>query len=216
MSAFPALEEALDEAAHRHYGRKRRRLRWRFAVPALATIAAAASVAVIALPEPASPPPAKPQPAARVTVATLDRSHAYARRPDTARYDPAHQPRVAHADLPSLAERLRRPIPYPPGMVDDFDWAATPSDPRDMSSINNALEVQNLVEFRAGCLWLLYWLGTTDPRERRAAASVLADVPQFPRLRVTGPRMWRRIAKLAAAGDALELRAIQPGQCHGM
>lgn len=216
MSAFPALEEALDQAAHRHYGRKRRRLRWRLAVPALATAAVAASIALIARPEPAAPPSVKPQPAARVTVATLDRSRAYARRPDTPKYDPAHQPRVAHAALPAVAARLRQPIPYPPGMSDDFDWAAVPSDPRDMSSIGNALEMQSLIEFRAGCLWLLYWLGTTDPRERRAAASVLADVPHFPRLRVTGPRMWRRIAELAAAGDALELRAIQPGQCHGM
>ena len=140
-------------------------------------------------------------------------SHALTLAPDPERG--ARTP-VAHAELAAVAADLRRAIPYPPGLEDRFDWAATPPGPYDMASINHREEVQMLLEFRAGCLWLRYWL-SADPAGRAAAATVLADVPKWPHRRLAGDgSLWPEIAAAAARGDAAALAEAQRGDCLGV
>jgi hypothetical protein len=207
MSTFPQLEEALEAAAHRHYGRRRRRFAWRPIVPAVA-VAAAAAAALLLAPGGAAPPPQE-RPAATVPEQTLARSHALTLAP----LPPQTRTPVAHADLPALAADLERSLPYPPGVEDRFDWAATPPGPYDMSSINYREEVEALLEFRAACLWLRYWL--TDASGRAAAATVLAEVPDWPYQRRAGSR-WGEIAAAAARADAVALAEYATGQCAGL
>ena len=209
MSTFPQLEEALEAAAQRHYGRRRRRLSWRPFVPAVA-VAAAAAAALLALPDNGTPPPAQERPAATVPALTLERSHALTQAP----LPEQSQTPVAHADLAAVAAEIRRSMPYPPGFEDQFDWAATPPGPYDMSSINYREEVHMLVEFRAACLWLQFWLVAAAPG-RTAAAAVLADVPDWPYQRRAGSR-WGEIAAAAARGEAAALAEYERGQCYGM
>ena len=154
MSTFPDLEAALEAAAHRHYGRRRRRLSWRALAPAVA-VAAAAAAMLVALPARTEPPArdGRPRDGAGAHARALPR----ARRSRPTRNAGSRTP-VAHAELAAVAADLRREIPYPPGLEDRFDWAATPPGPYDMASINHREEVQMLLEFRAGCLWLRYWL----------------------------------------------------------
>jgi hypothetical protein len=209
MSTFPQLEEALEAAARRHYGRRRRRFSWRPFVPAVAVAAAAAAV-LIALPD-GSTPPAPERPAAAVVPAlTLARSHALTRVP----LPKQSRTPVAHAALPAVAAELRRSLPYPPGVEDRFDWAATQPGPYNMSSFNYREEVHMLLEFRAGCLWLQYWLAA-DAAGRAAAATVLADVPDWPYQRRAASR-WGEIAAAAARGDAAALTGYERGHCFGM
>ncbi len=213
MSTFPQLEDALEAAARRHYGRRRRRFSWRPFVPAVA-VAAAATAAVLTLPHGSSPPAPDRPPAAAVPALTLARSHALTQVPGPAR--PIGRTRVAHADLPAVAAEIRRSIPYPPGLEDRFDWAATPPGPYDMSSINFREEVQMMVEFRAGCLWLQFWLAADAPG-RSAAAAVLADIPEWPYQRnLGGGSRWPQIAAAAARGDVATLTTYERGECAGM
>ncbi len=211
MSTFPQLEEALEAAAQRHYGRRRRRFAWRPFVPTVA-VAAAAATALLALPA-RSTPPAFDRPAATVPALTLARSHALTRAPSPSR--PSGRTPVEHADLAAVAAELRRSIPYPPGLQDTFDWAATPPGPYDMSSINYREEVQMLVEFRAGCLWLQYWLAADAPG-RVAAATVLADFPDWPYQRTLGGSRWPQIPDAAARAAGAALAEYERGDCVGM
>ena len=83
-----------------------------------------------------------------------------------------------------------------------------------MSSFNYREEVHALLEFRAGCLWLQYWLAT-DAGGRAAATAVLADVPDWPYQRRAASR-WGEIAAAAARGDAAALTGYERGHCFGM
>ena len=177
MTLLPALEEALDEAAHRHYGTRRRRS-LRPLLPVLA-IAACAGVAVLALPGRTDRPVQEPQPP--VPAATLSLSRALAQAPDL-RDLRTSAPVIAHLDLPAVADAFEDATPYPPGRRDTFDWRSTAAGPRDMRSINFAREVRSLVEWRAACIWLRYWLDG-DAAARQAANVVLGDVPSWPTLR---------------------------------
>lgn len=213
MAAFPELEAALDAAARRHY-RRRRRFSWRFAVPAVAVAAGcAAALALAPSPEPvAEPGPAR---APGVPAETLARSHALTLAPATQRrLRPGIDEPVPHADLPAVAAQLERQTPYPPSGRDTFNWAATPSDPRDMSSINYRNDIQGLVEFRAGCLWLRYWLAS-EGAARQAATAVLTDVPEWPSRRGRSGTA-RKAAERATAGDHAAVAAIAAGDCAGM
>ena len=209
MSTFPQLEEALEAAARRHYGRRRRRFTWRRLTPAVA-VATAAAAALIALPDGAAPPAPPERTAAAVPPLTLARSHALTQAP----LPRSSRTRVAHADLPAVAAELRRAIPYPPGVRDRFDWAATPEGPYDLASLNYREDVQMLVEFRAACLWLQFWLATDAPG-RAAAATVLADVPDLPHQLRSATR-WGQIAAAAAREDAAAVAEYEAGQCAGM
>jgi hypothetical protein len=213
VTTFPALEAALEEAAHWHYGRRRRPFRsWRLAVPAVAA-ALAASAAVIALPDEPAPRPERPAPNA-IPAATLERSRALTRAPDVS-WDSTEV--VTHDELARVAESYELQTPYPPGGRDTFDWAATPSDPLNMASISRRLEVQRLVEFRASCIWQAYWLAVEAPAARRAAAAVLADVARWPTWRrPSSAARAERVAASAARGDGATIAENYRGDCSGM
>ncbi|HWK26512.1 MAG TPA: hypothetical protein VNS09_08120 [Solirubrobacter sp.] len=261
MSAFPELEAALDEAARRLYGRRRRWLGLRGRVPsksrrravaatahatatplgtpppaatatplgtpppaatasprgaaarrgarawlprAVAALACAGAVVVaVALvraePERAAAPPTAAAPVA-VPAHTLALSRALAAAPAIA-HD-ADRTVIPHAELPAIAAAEQARTPYPPGQSDTFDWAATPADPRDMTSINYRAEVTMLVQFRAACIWLRYW--TASAGEQRAAATqVLTDAVRWPALRKL--HTWSAVPAQAAAGNAAAL-----------
>jgi hypothetical protein len=213
MTTFPALEAALDEAAHRHYGRRRRRRlpRLRVLVPALAV--ACALVALATVPDRTVAPAQEGQVAGPpVPAATLALSHALTQLPAP----PKHQisdPVLAHADLPAVADALEQQTPYPPGQRDAFDWLSTAPGPTDMASINFATEVQGLVEYRAACIWLRFWLASaSDGAARQAAAQVLGDVPAWPTLRAH-PGNWADVPAQAAAGDVAALLAQNQAGC---
>ena len=82
-----------------------------------------------------------------------------------------------------------------------------------MASINYRNDIQGLVEFRAACLWMRYWLASEGlPAQRRAAATVLADVAAWPSQRgQAGAR--RELAEQAAAGDAAAVSATVARYC---
>jgi len=211
MTTFPELEAALDAAAHRHYGR-RRRLPWRPLVPAVA-LALACAAALAVFPRSGPPPGAGPAQAPGVSAETLALSHALTLAPATQPLRPAVDQPVPHAELPAVAAEYERRTPYPPSGRDAFDWAGTPADPHDMASINHRKDIQGLVEFRAACLWMRYWLASEDlPAQRRAAVTVLADVAAWPSQRgQAGAR--RDVAEQAAGGNAAAVSANVANSC---
>ena len=155
---------------------------------------------LVALPGGAEPARARGRPPAAVPARTLVLSHALTLAPDP---NAGHATPVAHAELAAVAADLRRDIPYPPGLEDRFDWAATPPGPYDMASINHREEVQMLLEFRAGCLWLRYWLsadagGPGGGRDRARGRPERGRTGGSP----ATARAGREIAAAAARGDA--------------
>ena len=198
MTLLPALEAALDEAAHRHYG-KRRGFSLRPLLLPAAAIAACAAAIVLSLPGRADTP--APEPEASVPAATLALSHALAQAPDIPDFRTS-APVIPYAALPAVADAFEDVTPYPPGRRDTFDWLSTAPGPHDMASINFAREVRSLVEWRAACIWLRYWLDG-DAAAREPATVVLGDVPSWPTLR-GHPGNWADAATQDAA--ALELR----------
>ncbi len=214
MTTFPELEAALDAAAHRHYG-KHRRPSWRPLVPA-AALALACAAALAVFPRSGPPPEAGPAQAPGVSAVTLALSHALTLAPATQPLRPDLDQPVPHAELPAVAAEYERRTPYPPSGRDTFDWAGTPADPHDMASINYRNDIQGLVEFRAACLWMRYWLaGESVPAQRRAAATVLADVAAWPSQRhQAGAR--RELAEQAAAGNAAAVSATVASDCSQM
>ena len=213
MTTLPALEAALDEAAHRHYGRRRRpRLpQFRVLVPALAV--ACALAALVTLPDRSAAPAHEGQVSGPpVPAATLALSRALTQRPAPGKHQ-VSDPVLAHADLPSVAETFEEQTPYPPGQRDAFDWLSTAPGPTDMASVNFATEVQGLVEYRAACLWLRFWLASAnDGAARQAAAQVLDDVPAWPTLRAR-PGNWADVPAQVAAGDVAALLAQNQAGC---
>lgn len=211
MTAFPALEAALDAAAHGHY-RRRRRLRWRVGGPVLA-LACVVALTLLLRPTPVRQAGSVRAPA--VPAATLQLSHALTLAPVPSP-EPVLDDPVAHADLPAIAAEYERRTPYPPSGRDTFDWAALPADPHDMASFNYRRDIQMLVEFRAGCLWMRYWLATEAHVEaRRAATAVLADIPAWPARRHQ-PGSARAVAEQAAAGNAAAVAETVRTDCSRM
>jgi hypothetical protein len=85
-----------------------------------------------------------------------------------------------------------------------------------MASINYRNDIQWLVELRAACLWMRYWLATEHlPAARQAAATVLADIPAWPSLRARAAGA-QEMARQAAAGDAAAVAATVASDCAGM
>jgi hypothetical protein len=211
MIILPALEAALDEAAHRHYGRRRFHVPWRrVLVPALALGCALAALMTLtgratgpAQEQPVGPP---------VPEATLAQSRALTQAPGIPKFT-GREPVIAHADLPAVADAYEDATPYPPEGRDLFDWASTAAGPYDMSSISYAKDVQMLVEWRAACIWLRYWLASEgDAEARRAAALVLGDVPAWPTRRES-PGNWADVPALVAAGDVAALDTQNRADC---
>jgi hypothetical protein len=212
VTTFRALEAALDAAAHRHY-RRSRRIQRRVGAPVVA-FACVAMLALLLRPDPVLE--GGPAQAPGVPAATLALSHALTLAPPRQPLRPKVDEPVPHAALPAVAAEYERQTPYPPSGRDTFDWAATPDDPHDMASINYRTDIQGLVEFRAACLWMRYWLATEGlPEAQQAAATVLADIPAWPshRARAAGPR---QVARDAAAGNAAAVAATVGTDCARM
>ncbi|MDA0166963.1 hypothetical protein OM076_42275 [Solirubrobacter ginsenosidimutans] len=207
MSTFPALEAALDEAAHRHYGR-RRRPRWRAMVLPAAAIGCVLG-ALVVLPSPTAGPVEERPAAPPVPETTLALSRALTQAPAIPEFT-GREPVIAHADLPAVADGFEDQTPYPPLERDPFDWLSTAPGPTNMASVNFAKDVQGLVEFRAACIWLRYWLAV--PEGRQAAAAVLADAPSWPSLR-DSPGNWADVPAQLAAGDLAALDAQNRADC---
>lgn len=208
MSAFPALEAALDAAAHRHYRRHRLGAwaRW-VAAPALAVCAAALVIAL--LPE---QPAAGPAGAPPVTVpaVTLALSQALTLTPVTSQGD-----LVEHTRLRAAAAEIAARVPYPPGAGESMPWERTPADRTGMASVTQRAAIQSLVEYRAACTWLALWLfayGEGNAPALASATAVLQDIPRWPTQRgsLADPYErtvgWSLVARAAAAGDPAPLR----------
>jgi hypothetical protein len=212
MSTFEELEAALEAAAQRHYGRRRSRVP-RFAGSSLAVACVAVVVVLAATPAPEDPVAGVGVPPVTVPASTLAVSHALTLAPR------ATDVRVPHASLAAVAREVSRAVPYPPGMADTFDWAATPDDPQNMSSINYRVEVESLIQYRASCLWVRFWVSMYDAGNAGALAAatrVLADVPSWPALRFDrgdGREWWTTLAAQAAARDPGPLRAEVARNC---
>ena len=217
MSVFPGLEDALDAAAHRRFGRRRSRhwARW-VAAPALAVCAAALVVAVLPGEEPGGRAAGIPRPVT-VPAATLALSAAL-----TAAPVPRVGERVGHAELRAVATEIAARVPYPPGAGESMLWEGTPAGPTDMASINDRATVQFLVEYRAACTWATFWLfafGEANAPALASATAVLQDVPHWPTQRATledkfeRTAGWNAVAPAAAARDAGPVRAYATANC---
>lgn len=132
---------------------------------------------------------------------------------------------VPHAQLPAVAAEIAIQVPYPPGAGESMDWAGVPADPQDMGTVAYRADVQFLVEYRAACTWLAFWLFAHQGREAVALASataVLQDIPHWPSLRgaLEDPYErtvgWPLMARAAAAGDVAPLRQYAAGNCRGV
>jgi hypothetical protein len=220
VTEFPALREALAEAAQRRYGRRVRRPRMPVVlVRRAAVVVGAAVVAIAALS--VVPRGHDPEPAARVPAQTLRLSRELTQAPvvlPSGRDD--NRVRVAHSDLPRVAAEIERRTPYPPGISDDFDWAATPSSATAMGSIGFRSDVQALIESRAHCLWLHYWLNANARGAAAAAAdaaTVFADAPAWPTMRANQGGVREAWAADAAAARRGDVAAVQRAtlDCHG-
>ena len=210
MSTLPALEAALDEAAHGHYGRRRRFAWGRILVPAPALACAAA--ALVTLPGRTGGPARERSVAPPVPDATLVLSHALTRAPSLPWFT-GREPVIAHARLPAVAEGFENRTPYPPAERDTFDWLSTAPGPASMAKIGYAKDVEGLVEFRAACIWLRFWLARHgDPLARQAAASVLRDAPSWPSLR-DSPGNWAHVPAQLAAVDVAALSEQNRADC---
>jgi hypothetical protein len=209
VTTLPALEAALDEAAHRYYGKQPRRSRWRLVVIPAATVAASAAV-LLALPSRTQGPAQAPPPEPPVPPATLALSRALTQAPPLPDFR-VDAPLVAHADLAAVADAYENETPYPPGRRDTFDWASTAVGPYDMSSINYARDVRSLVQWRAACIWLNYWLQSAA-ESRIAAAVVLGDVPSWPSLRAH-PGNWADVPAQVGLQDTAALQLQYRNDC---
>ena len=213
MSVFPALESALDAAAYRRVSRPRSWGGW-VAAPALAVCAAALLVALL----PADIEQAASAPPVVVPAETLARSGALTTAP---RPEPRGAP-VRHAQLRAVAGEIAARVPYPPGAGESMDWEATPPGPSDMASINDRATVQFLVEYRAACTWVTFWLfalASANEPALAGATAVLQDVPRWPTQRATladpyeRTAGWNAVAPAAAARDAGPVRVYARGNC---
>ena len=170
MTTFPELEAALDAAAHRHYGAPAPVLGRASPVPALAL--ACALAALMALP-------------VRTGARALQRPRRRGspRRPLALSHAPwrsapdapaAAAPRPARLRTPSCRRSPRRSRSARPtrrGRATASTGSRRPPGRHDMASINFRVDIQGLVEFRAACLWMRYWLASaSDAAARQAAA----------------------------------------------
>jgi len=222
MSVFPELESALDEAAERHYPRRRQRswATW-VAVPAGAVCAAALAVAL--LPGPDAGAPVAAPPPVTVSAETLALSRALVAAPTPDWRDLGD--RIAHERLPAVAAEIAARVPYAPGAAESMDWPGTPKSRANMSSIGSSVAVQFLVEYRAACTWAAFWLWARqegNPAASVGATAVLQDIPHWPALRgsLADPYErtvgWPLNAKAAKAGDVAPVRQYAQANCRSV
>jgi hypothetical protein len=115
-----------------------------------------------------------------------------------------------------IAERYETRVPYPPGRRDTFAWDGF------AGSLTDRWTIENLVVFRAACIWERYWLDARaagGTGAARASAAVLADVDRWPTIKGGGgsaPARYRRIAAAAAAGDRVVVENLWRGDCYAV
>jgi hypothetical protein len=219
MTYLPETRQALQDAAARRYGPpQRRRLHFpgvRPLVPLVLACGLAASLLAINWPDQAGPPeavvtavpePSGIPPARDVPQTTLALSAELASRPPARPLQPPTAAPVPHAELAQVAAGFQTVTPYPPGGEDRFAWDRTPADPLQAGSITSRWEIQRLVEHRASCIWLQFWLAAEAQRAtapQQSAATVLRDVSTWPTVPSSGASdRWKHTAAAAARGDA--------------
>ena len=146
---------------------------------------------------------------------TLERSRRLAVAPDLSASAGGRDDPIAHAQLPAVAGAAQAQVPYPPGMRDRFDWAATPADPRDMGSVTALRDVQLMLQYRARCLWARFWLrahGAGSEGVTEAATTVLAQSARWPALR-TDERA-AALTRAARSRTPQMLRAYASSSCR--
>lgn len=196
-----AMVEAMDQGPRRVRGRRLGRSVLAVA-SAAALIAIVVSVATVPDREREVPPAQSRQ--LDVPAATLEQSRALTRAPlDSG--DGA--PPVPASEVVALAAAYGRDTPYPPEDADAFDWSGVGAMER--------WKVHQLVEARAACLWLGFWLDASaagDTAALGAAVGVLRDVSDWPTMRAASTR-WGQSADLAAAGDVAAVEARNRQDC---
>jgi hypothetical protein len=200
VSRLPLLEAQLVDAAAR---RRRRRAPRRIALGlAAAACAAGALIALAPLHDPDEPVPV----GRRVPAQTLALSRELTRMPRP----PGHPGgRIPHGRLASVASEIAARTPYPPGMRDAFDWAST-------TDVRYRVDVQRLVEYRAYCVWLKFWLTGSD---RAAATVVIGEIPRWPTQRESDRHesaFQRGIVDAARAGDTARIAREVDTNCRGV
>lgn len=226
MSIFPQLEQAIADAARQRYGTTRRTIALRTArrlMPAVAACALLVGLAAVVLsldhagtdldvPAPTQEMPLVPD-ATLVASAALTRAPAV--RPPGA--DGVRPEPIADRDLISVGQEIRAQVPFPPGASDSVDWLKSGSD---MAQIDYRADVQAVMEFRAGCQWLGFWLRAKDAGAHEAASralTVLADIARWPTMRGARTRdatdRWAELAQLARGGDVAAVRADEARNC---
>jgi hypothetical protein len=227
MTRLPEIEHELVAAAARRYGRSRRASliahRWTSGVRPgrVAVIAMVVLVTLVVAVYSAGTPfdeheAARPNADADVPAAALRLSRELTRAPaapPSGRLDAAelHENRIARGQVPVVAQEIQRRIPYPPGRNDTYDWEKRPPDPTGMASLDFRNDVQALIEYRASCIWLDYWLQT----QHASATAVLSDIPQWPTFR-TGEtaKHHEQLAAAARAGTAAPIRREVQANCR--
>jgi hypothetical protein len=206
MSRLPQLERDLVEAAGRGRRRRMAGLVPRIVRPALVVALLVGVVVGIGMAAGAGDPEREVGAGGlqRVPEATFERSERLTRA-ETPREDA--DARVPLRDFLSAVARVRDQTPYPPGRPDDFDWENTPEDPRDMGSIRTLPAIQMVMEFRARCHWLRYWLDARTAGNagvRGDAERIIHDIPAWPTLRNSLP--GDAALEAVEAGDEARVR----------
>lgn len=208
MTLLPDLEAELVAAAGR-----RRRPRAVVIAALVATVGVGLAIVAISPLEGSRQDAAQPRPQVpNVPAATLKLSRALAM--EQVRVPESVHERVLHRDLPGVAEQIELETPYPPGVKDTFDWAATPNDPQNMGSFNVRADVRSFIHFRAWCFWQSFWLQAHDARAVQPAANaaqVLTDSTQWV-TKPGGPRS-RAIAEAARRNQPAPIRRYTELNC---
>jgi hypothetical protein len=224
MTVFPQLRDALADAARDHYGGSRRR--WSARRPRRSLlVTATACVGVVAVlllafrgddQELATAPMQFPP----VPDSTLTISAALTRDParTPAGADETRPTPIPDDELVEVAGTVRARLAYPPGIRDDLQWLGAEGD---MAQIDHRSDLQQVMEHRAGCLWLSFWLQAKAAgavESASAAATVLGEVGRWPATRgmptedATAER-WAGMARLARQGDADALAQAERRDC---
>jgi hypothetical protein len=228
MTVIPDLREAIADAALRHYGGeprhrpRRSSLRMGLATTTACSLLLAIGVAALVLiqtngikPEGGTAGQHGTSVPDSTIAASAQLTHAPAVAPpgtDGTRPEP-----IADSDLERAAQELQAQIPFPPSTAKDIGWLRTDGD---MAQIDYHADLQALIEFRAGCEWLRFWLAAVAAGDSLAAsgsATVLADIPAWPTNRgartSAGADNWTEIAHLANRGDVPGMRNAQRDVC---
>jgi hypothetical protein len=231
VSILPQYERALVEAAARRQvaAPRRRRVAWAGAHRAVLAAAAAVACAVVlagAALLGARDPADRPAHSSALRapgLVTLLKSKALTREPEVLPAGRTRRPTgLTPATFAASIDRLLATLPYPPGRADTRlrTVAHLPVTKTDMSGITALEDARMLAEFRAWCIWQVYWRdarATGAAAAQAAAAQVLGDAARWPTLRRTSAGGWARtVAADARAGDLAAVRANIGRDCANL